>query len=191
MRRLLLSVGAIFVAPVRHLQRHLPLLMFDPGVGICLPVLLLVQPSSSPPAGVWQADGYGTIWEIAGDTLQSWEVTTTTCVRAGRYVRSAMPPPGAGLAFLDGAITAWIIRPGPNGRRFVAHSPGTVADVFFHKRNALPSTCVPPTADTREANFEVFQRTMGEQYASFRLRGLDWDAVVGQARTKLGSATTR
>jgi hypothetical protein len=137
---------------------------------------LLAQPATAPVSGIWQAEGYGTIWEFAGDTLQSWEVTTTTCVRAGRYARAPALPPGAGVAFLDGVVTAWIIRPGATSRRFVAHSPGTASDVVFHQRSAIPSVCRPPTSDTREGNFAVFERTMAEQYAFFSLRGLDWSA---------------
>jgi hypothetical protein len=147
---------------------------------------LLAQPATTSIAGIWQAEGYGTIWELAADTLQSWEVTTTTCVRAGRYARSPAPPPGASVAFLDGVVTAWIIRPGATSRRFVAHSPGTASDVVFHQLPAIPSVCTPPTPDTREGNFAVFERTMAEQYAFFSLRGLDWSSTVTRAREKLG-----
>ncbi len=140
------------------------------------------------PVGVWEAKGYGTIWEITADSLQSWEVTTTTCVRAGQYARASVPPPGTAEGYLEGVTTAWIIRPGWSRRRLVAHSPGTAADVHFRKLAALPHICVPPTRDTQDANFEAFQRTMGEQYAFFGLRGVNWGAAVTKARRKMGGA---
>ena len=141
------------------------------------------------PIGVWQAEGYGTFWEFAGDSLQSWEVTTTTCVRARRLARAASPPPGASVAFADGVVTAWIIRTGGDARRFVAHSPGTASDVVFHRRADLPTVCDAPTPPTMEGSFAVFERTLAEQYAFFALRGLDWPLAVTRARAKLGRVT--
>jgi len=94
------------------------------------------------------------------------------------------------VAFLDGVTTAWIIRPGASAQRFVAHSPGTAADVIFHQRQSLPSVCTPPTPNTTEGTFAVFEHTMAEQYAFFGLRKHDWSRAVTMARAKLSQLTT-
>jgi hypothetical protein len=128
------------------------------------------------------------VWQIDAEGLQIWEVTATTCVRAARLA-TGPPPPGAAAAFFDDHITAWIIRPGWTSRRLLAHSPGTVSDVAFSQVPRLPDTCLPPTANSIEGIFAVFERTHREHYAFFALRGLDWDAQTASARARLTPST--
>ena len=146
--------------------------------------VLLVPPSSPPPAGVWQAEGYGTIWEFTGDTLQSWEVTTTTCVRAGRYPRAHDSSARSERGVPRRAVTAWIIRPGASARAIRGPQSGHRGGRHISQTRALPTVCTPPTPNTTEGTFAVFERTMGEQYAFFGLRGLDWPRAVDQGTSE-------
>ncbi len=147
------------------------------------------QASGTPPTGIWQSDGYGMVWEFQADGLQTWEVTTTTCVRTARLAKGP-PPPGAVAAFIDGPATAWIIRPAWKVTGLVAHSPGTMSDIRFRRVSALPALCRTPTANTIEGNFAVFERTLREHYAFFGLRRMDWDGQVAEARRRLTTAPT-
>jgi len=159
-----------------------------------LALLLFAPPlpaPAAPPTGIWQSEGYGVVWEFLPDGLQTWQITTTTCVRTARLAQ-APPPPGAAAAFLDGPATAWIVRPGWSATGLVAHTPGTVSDIRFRRVAALPAVCRTPTANTIEGNFEVFERTLREHYAFFGLRRMAWDGQVAEARRRLaGSPSPR
>lgn len=48
----------------------------------------------------------------------------------------------------------------------------------------------PPTANTIEGNFAVFERTLREHYAFFDLRRLNWERQVAEARRRLAGAPT-
>ncbi|MEO8451629.1 MAG: S41 family peptidase [Gemmatimonadota bacterium] len=155
-------------------------------------LLLLAVPAPAPvaaPTGVWQSVGYGMVWQLGADGVETWEVTATTCVATAKLTKTA-PPPGAIAAFLDAPATTWIIRAGWTSDRLIVHNPSTVSDIRFRRLRSLPVACRMLTANTIEANFEVFTRTMRENYAFFGLRGLDWDAGVAQARRSLTAATT-
>lgn len=153
-------------------------------------LLLLVSalPADPPPAGIWQSDGYGMVWEFGPDGLETWEITTATCVRTARLAKGP-PPPGAAAAFLDGVATAWIIRTGWTSSGLRAHSPGTMSDIRFRPIRSLPAACRTPTSNTIAGNFDVFERTVRENYAFFALRGLDWNAQVEAARRRLAGAS--
>ncbi|MDX2059528.1 MAG: S41 family peptidase [Gemmatimonadales bacterium] len=129
------------------------------------------------------------VWRFDADRLETWEITTATCLRASTFA-SAPPPAAAAAAFTDGSATVWIIRPGHSARSLVAHSPGTVSDVRFRPLSALPARCQRPVEPTTSATFEVFERTMREQYAFFALRRVDWEAQVTAARRRLPAIET-
>ncbi|MSR02250.1 MAG: hypothetical protein EXR94_05865 [Gemmatimonadetes bacterium] len=164
--------------------------MTIPPAFSALTLLLLGSPfqtSGAPPTGIWQSEGYGMVWEFQADGLQTWEVTTMTCVRTARFAKGP-PPPGAAAAFFDGSATAWIVRPAGKATGLVAHAPGTMSGIRFRQVSALPAVCRAPTANTTEGNFAVFERTLREHYAFFGLRRLDWDGQVAEARRRLAGA---
>ena len=147
--------------------------------------------ASAPPAGVWQSVGYGLVWSFRSEALQTWEITTATCVPSTLY-RAQAPEPGRPVTYRTsdsvGAVANdWIIRASSSAKRLVAHVPGTLNDVEFLPLPALPARCTPPAPGTTAGTFEVFARTMAEHYAFFRERELDWDSVVSGARARLAS----
>jgi hypothetical protein len=144
------------------------------------------------PTGAWRSVGYGLVWRFDGELLTTYEITTTTCLASTVYRRDRSIP--ATIAYrADSALGAvandWVIRSRRNAGRLVAHTPGTVADVEFTRIPAVPDRCQVPTADTRDAVFETFTRTMAEHYAFFRERKVDWPAAVARARSRLPSVT--
>jgi hypothetical protein len=146
-----------------------------------------LPPADMPPTGIWQSDGYGMVWEFGPEGLETWEITTTTCVRTARLAKGP-PPPGAVAAFLDGAATAWIVRTGWTAAGLRAHSPGTMSDIRFRPIRSLPAVCRTPSPNTIGGNFDVFESTVRENYAFFALRRLDWDAQVAAGRRRLAGA---
>ncbi len=66
--------------------------------------------SSSPPAqasvdGIWRSRGYGLVLEVAGDSLQAYEVTSTTCLPSLVGKRVPGSDPDAPRFDIDGAGT--------------------------------------------------------------------------------------
>ncbi len=154
-------------------------------------LLATLAPADSAPEGTWRSVGYGLVWRFEQDRLATYEVTETTCVSSTRYRRDAAEA-GVVIFRADSALGAvandFAIRPGATQSRFVAHTPGTLANVEFERIPALPETCERPASDSRASVFEVFTRTMSEHYAFFRERHVDWPAVLAAARAQLPSA---
>src|SRR5215203_6626072 len=87
-----------------------------------------------PPEGVWRSVGYGLVWRFDGDALATYEVTGTTCLKSTLYRRDRADSTAV-VYRADSALGAvandWIIRPGGTRGHFMAHTPGTLADVQF------------------------------------------------------------
>jgi hypothetical protein len=152
----------------------------------------ITGPNDSVPEGLWRSVGYGLVWSFEPDGLATYEVTETTCVPSTRYRRDVSAGPA--IVFrADSALGAvandFTIRPGATRARFIAHTPGTLADVEFLRLPNLPRACLAPPTSDRAATFEVFTRTMTEHYAFFRERGVDWPAALAAVRARLPSAT--
>lgn len=149
--------------------------------------------SSSPPAqpsvdGIWRSRGYGLVLEIAGDSLQAYEVTSTTCLPSLVGKRVPGSDPDAPRFDIDGAGTVEL-RPDTGGTRRV-YRPGTASDIVIEPVPVRPATCDRPAPDTPQSNFEVFTRTWSEQYILFDEKGIDWQAAVQRARAQVTDATT-
>jgi hypothetical protein len=139
--------------------------------------------------GVWESDGYGFVFVVKSDVLQAYEVTKTTCVPTFKIALHAGSAPGADAAYVqDGQGFLLIATSDPNEKRL--RGDGFASDRVIRRIAALPATCVQPTANTPEGNFEVFAQTFAENYISFDLKGADWQAIVAAARARVTSATT-
>jgi hypothetical protein len=158
-----------------------------------LAALMLAQ-AVQPPNGIWQSEGYGHLWEIAGETFTGYEVTTGTCLKGGRAARRQGGRQGELVYRAEttlGAVAAdWVIRAGWSARRLVAHSPGTAAEVVFRRLSRLPDRCRRPADSSRAGVFDLFSLTMAEQYAFFREHQVDWSVTVAAARPLALAAAT-
>ncbi|MFN0179061.1 MAG: S41 family peptidase [Gemmatimonadales bacterium] len=139
--------------------------------------------------GVWKSDGYGYVLVATGDTLQAFEVTTSTCVPSFKAVRQAGDEPGVEARYdADGQVLS--ITAGRDSTEKRLKSSGAASYVTIRRLAAQPSVCQPPTADTPANNFEVFATTWAEHYILFDEKGADWPAIVAKARARVTPATT-
>jgi hypothetical protein len=142
---------------------------------------------------VWQSQGYGYVFQIQGQYLKAFEVTSTTCV-PGFTARLQKPSiPGSAATFKTNENDLLFIRAdesnGANHERLL-HFEGSASDVQISSLQRIPKKCESPTPNTPPDNFEVFARTFDEQYISFELKHTDWNNVVADYRTKVTSQTT-
>jgi hypothetical protein len=162
------------------------------AAGVVLVVAGCARPSS-PPAqaqvdGIWRSRGYGLVVEVAGDSLQVYEVTASTCLPSlvGKRVPGSGPDSVRYELAGAGAIE---LRPGDDGTRRV-YRPGTASDIVIERVPARPAACDHPAPDTPQSNFEVFTRTWSEQYILFDEKGIDWQTAVERARAQVTDSTT-
>ncbi len=146
-------------------------------------------PTSPPPVdGFWRSRGYGLVVQIAGDSLRSWEVTTTTCVPSFNGVRVASPDSTAPAFEIAQRGTVTLL-PGDSGTRRV-HTPGMASDMVLERVESAGAACEHPTPDTPDDDFEVFTRTWTEHYILFDQKDIDWAAEVARARARVTDSTT-
>jgi hypothetical protein len=139
--------------------------------------------------GVWESGGYGLVFVGNGDTIQTYEVTQTTCVpTAKKLTRSTDTVPHAEAVYVDGG-QVFLLRATPDSNEKQLQMDGTASHMVIHRIPSRPATCDQPTPNTPEGNFEVFAQTWEEHYISFDAKGTDWAAVVATARAKVTPET--
>jgi len=140
--------------------------------------------------GVWRSDGYGFVFVGDGDTIQTSEVTRTTCVPIPKKLtRRADTVPSAEAVYSSG-YQLLRLRATRDSNEKRLQTDGTASDMAIHRMASRPAACEPPTPDTPEGNFEVFAQTWAEHYISLDAKGTDWGAVVATARAKVTPTTT-
>jgi hypothetical protein len=132
--------------------------------------------------GIWQSEGYGTIFTIQGSHIEPFEFTTTTCVKgpAMRFIarRRVKNSNGDGFAIRDGDSA---------DQKFVSSGE---REIRLERISALPPVCNHLTPNTPAANFEVFARTFAEHYIRLDLQHADWSAVTERASRDITPATS-
>lgn len=140
--------------------------------------------------GVWKSDGYGLVFVGNGDTVQTYEVTQTTCVSTPkRLIRRADTAPRAEAVYSDGD-QAFLLIATPDSNEMRLQVDGAASHMVIHRIASPPAICDQPTPNTPEGNFVVFTQTWAEHYISFDAKGIDWPAVVATARAKVTPTTT-
>jgi hypothetical protein len=107
-------------------------------------VLILAAALTGPMTsldGIWLSDGYGLVFSIQGDTLESWEVTGVSCLPS-MAARSVPAPPGSLSAFrlIDRPVTLLLL-PDPDASRMRVHVNGTASDMVVQRVAEKPSVC--------------------------------------------------
>jgi hypothetical protein len=140
--------------------------------------------------GVWSTDGYGYVFEIAGNTFEAFEVTSVSCL-PGYTARASVTPAGALGAFTrtDSPVT-FVIRPDAVPMHARIDVPDAASDMIIRRIDRKPAVCDNPTPDTPQSNFDVFAATWTEHYPFFAERKTDWKKVVDVNRAKVTDATT-
>jgi hypothetical protein len=135
--------------------------------------------------GVWQSEGFGNVYEIAGTTVRPFEITTGTCVAGLKATRLAVAVPGREATFKPPHEDAFFITHGSDDNHKLLSHPDGLYRLRIHRLPLLPGVCSHPTANTPLGNFEVFTRTFSEHYIAFNLRHLDWDRTVSENAARL------
>lgn len=60
--------------------------------------------------GIWETDGYGLVFEFAGDTLKTFEVTRVSCIPADTLTAVPAPSGAAGAFSLPGTPLVMVFR---------------------------------------------------------------------------------
>jgi hypothetical protein len=152
----------------------------------CGPILVCLSVSfafSARPGldGIWQSEGYGNVFRIQGSRIDSFQLTTTTCVRgpAAHFIGGSWT-----LKNSEGDLFSFREGDSPDQKLM-----GAVGDVRLDRIPALPSVCDHITSNTPAANFEVFARNLAEHYISLDLKHADWDALTERARAAITPTT--
>jgi carboxyl-terminal processing protease len=131
-------------------------------------------------AGVWTQRGYGTVWKISATRLVKYDVTDVSCIQvedeplteaAKDYDRVERTPQGFAL-FEIGGVTRY----------------------EFRGLRQLPQRCrntanAQPVADP-ELNFWTLWHAFRENYAFFKLHGVDWDDIYARLRPGINAETS-
>jgi hypothetical protein len=135
--------------------------------------------------GIWQSEGYGNVFVIQASRIESFQFTTTTCVKGptAHFI-------GASATAKDSDGDLFTIRDGDSSGHKLLHSIGSAGHIHLDRISALPSVCTHLTPDVPAANFEVFARSFAEHYISLDLKHADWQALTDQARIAITPETS-
>jgi hypothetical protein len=154
--------------------------------------LLLISPVARADNldGFWRSDGYGFVFEIAGDKLRSYQVTKISAVPSLSAHRLNETTPGALAVFeLDEAPLKISVAPGPTADSCYFGEQGAASRMVLRKLPSRPEVLDKKLVNTPQVNFDVFWQTFAEQYPFFALHGMDWNAMRAKYRDKITDAT--
>lgn len=143
---------------------------------------------AEPPGQVWRSDGYGWIYALSGDRIQTYEVTEISCLPGRTLDQIGSPGPDGVTRFGRKGIPSQTVRNGPDGRATL-HVLGTAADIDLVPLPGLPSECSRKASDDPQTNFDIFWATFAENYNSFDRKNVNWAAVRDQYRPMVNNDT--
>jgi Peptidase family S41/Tricorn protease C1 domain len=141
-----------------------------------------------PTGEVWRSDGYGWIYALSGDQLQTYEATEISCLPSRTLHQIGQPSPDGVTQFGRKDIPSQTVRKGPHGQTTL-HLMGTAADVDLVALRGLPSQCSHTASDDPLTNFDIFWTTFAENYNSFGRKNINWAAVRDQYRPRVNNDT--
>ncbi|WP_214416305.1 S41 family peptidase [Sphaerisporangium fuscum] len=138
--------------------------------------------------GLWKTGGYGLVLSVQGDTLKWYEVTRISCLPAGDPLRRLGRAADGTVTF--GTAKGPVLTVRAEGRdRGLAHVTGDVADKDLTRIGRLPERCARPAREDPVTTFDVFWRTLQENYVSFAAKHVDWRAVRDRYRPRVNART--
>src|SRR5581483_3552780 len=170
-------------------------------VGLLAIVAVLPACSAAASAGgssgqVWRTDGYGLVYELAGEQLKTYEITDVSCLPAQTLQQTEPPGPDGTLGYGDGDTTTQILRreappgdPAPPGTATV-HLVGTAADMDLKPLPSLPAACTRQVPPDPVSTFDVFWSTIAENYNSLGRKHIDWTAIRDLYRPRVSADTS-
>jgi hypothetical protein len=152
-------------------------------------VTLPAQVAAPSVRGLWASEGYGYVFEIAGDTLRAYEVTAISCLPSFSAIAAPAPEGALGaFRFTQSPTTVLLLPDQADRARF--HFNGAASDIVIRRASRKPAECERPAPNTPQSNFEIFARTWSEQYGFFDLKKVDWQKVVDANRSKVTDRTS-
>lgn len=138
------------------------------------------EPEPTTLEGTWLSGGWNLALVGKDGVLETYELTETSCLPYATLSYDGLDIPDLGGIghFEHGTLLVDLY--------------GT-AQIRASRVQALPAACDDggtPPSDDPELAFEVFFRTFDEMYASFELRGVDWDARYDAYRSRVTAETT-
>ena len=123
--------------------------------------------------GVWYSREKGWILQIDETGVTRWQDTPEGCY--------ASPAPDESTPMM-GQVEYRLFRPSADGLGIrLNYLPGD-ASAYFERLDVLPLSCGVEELTSAPALFEVFVSVMAQHYSFFDARGVNWDALVAQAR---------
>lgn len=140
--------------------------------------------------GIWRSQGYGFVFQIQGPSLNTWEVTATTCVKTFTATADSSTVPGRAATFGTKDGNVFFVKAGGSKDFHLLHYDGAASDMRIDRIAQIPKVCTPPTTDTPANNYEVFTRTWSDHYILFDQKHVDWPGLVAANRAKVLATTT-
>jgi len=126
--------------------------------------------------GIWHSREKGWILQIDETGITRWQDTPAGCY--------ASPAPDESTPLM-GQVEYRLFQPSSDGLSLhLNYLPGD-ASAYFERLDALPLSCGAEDLSSETAIFDVFTSVMDRHYSFFNARGVDWDALVAQARPQV------
>jgi hypothetical protein len=142
---------------------------------------------SKSPEGLWLSDGYGLLVEFTDDGLQTYEITSISCISSRNAKRADTRSTGS-MAFMSGHQMIRVV-PDAESNVLRLHMDGTASSIVLHRIALRPNMCRGMTNNTPQENYAIFWRTFAEQYPFFALHKVDWNATDNEFRPQVSANT--
>lgn len=152
---------------------------------LLLPATLKESPQAPPLEGLWLSDGYGLLIEVKPGGLQTYQLTSISCIFARQAKRSDNASENSSVAFVSGNVIITISRT-TDPDIATMHTDGVASDIILHRSLTRPEACGRDPINSPQENYRVFWQTFAEQYPFFSLHKVDWQAID----TKFGPDVT-
>lgn len=130
----------------------------------------------------WQVDDYGSALSVHDDTIETFQLTALSFLKAETATRAGAP----GRYVTDGNDVL-TVRPGDSPDLARLHIDGSPGDRTLRRIPALPATCT----GTEPSAFDVCWQTFQENHPFFAAKGIDWPQVRDRFRDRAIRAEQR
>jgi hypothetical protein len=147
-------------------------------LGALAAAVLLTSPliAQQPLVAVWRTEGYGYLVRRSGDSLQTWEVTSVSCL-PGFAAHRTGGSDGEPVFTLNDAPFTFTLRSGASAGEARMHIDGAASEMVLRRVDRVPERCGRQPDRSSAAVFDVFWETYRENYPFFADKGVDWNRV--------------
>src|SRR5215813_1908731 len=150
-------------------------------------ISLSVLVSAPSPEGLWLSDGYGLFAELNDGRLQTYEITSISCIPSRNAKRADTGNAGL-MVFTSGRETIRVV-PDAKSNVLRMHIDGTASSIVLHRIAVRPEICRRTPNNTPQETYAIFWQTFAEQYPFFALHKVDWNAADKEFRPRIRANT--